>query len=592
VLANRTAGAVTCQVDLLAGVGSELTLAAQEVVPLFLDGKANLAFTSGRESKRYTLDANSAYYFGQARDGRLDLQQIGLGGDTSTDQGRKLPGSAVTAPTAVIPVTIYVDEEEPAKRAIWERRLRQRVEAASMILDKYCHVRLSVVGVGEWQSDNATTDFFDSLSEFEREVKPFPGRLAIGFTSQYQVVRGRVHLAGTRGPLHTHILIREWSQHVSEPERLELLVHELGHFLGASHSPEGDSVMRPVLGNRQAVRAGFQVRFDPVNTLVIGMVGEEIRRRKIQRLSDLSEGSKLRLRQIYEALQPTLPDDPAAKHFLQLLGATTTGGPAAGGNAVAVATPVVLGTQQVVAQIVRTAQANRALPPASAVAAGQPSRHDGDKLTELYVRKAAGIARFLPDDIGPTAFVLGLGIGLDDSDVLRRHDAFGNLVRAVESDDERQLRTRFLGQPTIRGRRDLAQHFVLSSYLTALSGTKVALAAGLAKELVDAKGASGFSFADLATDRAGILFAGGVLTRRFPLRTLAEEFAVADYTPEVDGLAEGLSLAELVSQFGTQEDAGFREQLRVIDQRLLALPAYSTWSRRLESSQGSGSPQP
>jgi hypothetical protein len=138
----------------------------------------------------------------------------------------------------------------------------------------------------------------------------------------------------------------------------------------------------------------------------------------------------------------------------------------------------------------------------------------------------------------------------------------------------------------------LAQHFVLSSYLTALSGTKVSLAAGLAKELVDAKGASGFSFADLATDRAGILFAGGVLTRRFPLRTLAEEFAVADYTPEVDGLAEGLSLAELVSQFGTQEDAGFREQLRVIDQRLLALPAYSTWSRRLESSQGSGSPQP
>ena len=151
------------------------------------------------------------------------------------------------------------------------------------MLEKHAGVRLKVVAVGNWDSDDTVTDFFESLGEFERDVKPFPAQLAIGFTSQYQVVQGRTHMAGTRGALHGHILVREWSRQMSEPERLELLVHELGHFLGASHSPEPTSVMRPVLGDRQAVRKGFQVRFDPVNTLIISMVGEELRRRRIQK---------------------------------------------------------------------------------------------------------------------------------------------------------------------------------------------------------------------------------------------------------------------------------------------------------------------
>ncbi|MEX2092589.1 MAG: matrixin family metalloprotease [Pirellulales bacterium] len=561
VLANRTPNAIPVEVKPAAASAQRLTLASGDSVPVFVDGRAYVSFASREGMRRYLLDANSAYYFGQTADGRLDLQEIGLGDDESTAQGRTLPGRATTAPIATIPVKILVDEEEPARQLHWERRLRERVEAASAVLEQHARVRLKVVAVGNWDSDDATTDFFESLAEFERDVKPFPAQLAIGFTSQYQVVQGRTHMAGTRGALHSHILVREWSQHMSEPERLELLVHELGHFLGASHSPEPDSVMRPVLGDRQAVRKGFRVRFDPVNTLVMSMVGEELRRRKIRQLADMTTGTKLRLRQIYQALSPTLPQDPAANQFVQRM-------------EVATVTPLLLGTKQVVAQVVRSAQTNLALPAAGDAPAGSETRREGDALTEYYVRNAAGIARFLPDDVAGPSFLMGLGIALDDSTLLRDHPKFSGFVQMVEPQNERSLRLASLGAPTLLGRRDLAQHFFVSAHLAAIGGTEIAAASGLAKELSDAGGGSGFSFADMAANRAGILFAGGVMNKRFSLRTVADEFTVPAYMPTVDDLPEGLTAAQLLAQFGPQTDDRFRRQLQQIDQRLLQLPTY------------------
>jgi hypothetical protein len=561
VLANRTPIAVQAQLKPIVGTAQNLTLAPGDVEPVFLDGRAHVQFNSSGEPKRYLLDANSAYYFGQMSNGRIDLQKIGLGDDKSSAEGRTLPGRAATAPLAVIPVKILVDEEEPARQLYWERRLRERIEAASSVLEEYCRVQLKVVATGTWESDNATSDFFESLAEFEREAKPFPARLAIGFTSQYQVVTGRVHMAGTRGTLHSHILVREWSKHMSEQERLELLLHELGHFLGASHSPEGDSAMRPVLGNRQAVHKGFRIKFDPVNTLVMSLVGEEIRRRHIQRASETSAGTMRRLRQIYQAMSPTMPNDPAAKQFVQRLN-------------VATAAPLVMGTKQVVAQIVSSAQSNQKLPAAGAASAGGPTRRDGDALTEHLVRQAAGIARFLPESIATNSFLLGLGIALDDSNMLRDNSQFSGFVRLVETDQERALRLASLGAPTMLGRRDLAQHFFVSAHLAAIAGTQAASVAGMAKEFNDANRGSGFSFADVAANRAGVLFAGGVINKRFSLIDVAEKFRVPVYMPAVADLSEGLMAAELTLQFGGQSDDRFQQQLQQIDQRLLQLPPY------------------
>ena len=187
---------------------------------------------------------------------------------------------------------ILADDDEPAVQNVWEKRFRKRLAAASEIFEHYCRVRFEVVAVSTWVSDNNIREFEKSLEEFERKVNPLPARLAIGFTSQYQKIQGRRHLGGTHGPLRPHILIREWSQEISEPERLEVLVHEMGHFLGAAHTPDDRSVMRPVLGDRRSRARSFRIGFDPSNALVMYLIGEELRSLRTGQLASASAGDQ------------------------------------------------------------------------------------------------------------------------------------------------------------------------------------------------------------------------------------------------------------------------------------------------------------
>ena len=60
-------------------------------------------------------------------------------------------------------------------------------------------------------------------------------------------------------------------------------------------------------------------------------------------------------------------------------------------------------------------------------------------------------------------------------------------------------------KPMLFGRDDLAQHLLVSAGLTVSASRSLANVIGLAKEIEDAEaGGSGFSFADLAADKAGV----------------------------------------------------------------------------------------
>ncbi len=224
----------------------------------------------------------------------------------------------------VLQVKIVVDEEEATRPEVWKARLGNRVMSASAILSRYTDVRLAILSFATWDSDDRIQDFSKSLSELQQEVKPDPAQIVIAFSSQYKFQPGRNNLGGTRGPLSPYILIRENARSVLEPERLEVLVHELGHFLGAAHSGRPDSVMRPVVGDGQARARAYQISFDPHNAEIIRLVGGQLRNARLRDFRRMSPEVLRQLRPHYAALQQEAPADPAAGHFLQMVDALLT----------------------------------------------------------------------------------------------------------------------------------------------------------------------------------------------------------------------------------------------------------------------------
>ncbi len=443
VLVNRTAEFVKFTTSTSVEPSREWILASGDLVTVPMRATAQIACPDA-EPAEHQLEANSAYFFTRSANGAISLQQIDLASDAQTRGGRDLGGDVPLDAVTAIPVKVLVDDAQRGVREAWEPRLRNRVAAASEIFSRLFRVRFDVVAVDTWTSTGTADGFDSNLRGFERAVNPHPARLAIGFTSQPQAPEDRTPAETACVPLHSHLLLREQAAGTTEAERLEALIHALGHFLGAVHSPEADSVMRPRLDDGQARRNNYRIAFDPINALAVCLVSEEVRLRNVPDFAQLSPGTIARLRQLYGIVANILPQDPVTVRYL----------------------------------------------------------------------------------------------------------------------------------PTVHGRRDLLQHFVLSAFLTAAYGERVADAAGVAKEILDAQGSSGFSFADLAADYAGIAFAKAVLTGHVSLDTVASHFATADYVPAITGLPEGLSWAAFLDRFGSTSDERFRRLREEIRTAIARLPAY------------------
>jgi hypothetical protein len=339
------------------------------------------------------------------------------------------------------------------------------------------------------------------------------------------------------------------------------LVHELGHHLGAAHSPEQTSVMRPVLGDNQAGRSDFRIQFDPVNALVVGMICEEMRRRNVMHLSALLPETKRRLQQIYIELARSLPDDPAGLHYVGLMSS-------------AHATPLVGAARRVLQQITMAAAENRALPVATESGTTASTRLEGDALTEHYVHVAAKAADSLPDGVAVPAFLLATGCALGDLVSSPLPPAAASLARTIETTSERKVRIAVIGQPTLFGQRVLARQFFTHAYLTAATTAETAQDASLGKELVDIRNGGGFNVAELAAGRAGARFAQALADNRFPLSLLSRVFDASKYVPAVEGLPGELAAAEFKSRYGSRNDPRFQKLLQDIDGRIMILPAY------------------
>ena len=128
---------------------------------------------------------------------------------------------------------------------------------------------------------------------------------------------------------------------------------------------------------------------------------------------------------------------------------------------------------------------------------------------------------------------------------------------------------------TLAGRDDFAKHFLISAALAAESGGALADAIGLYKEVDDSRSGSGFSFNDIAADRAGTRF--GQLAVQDPARlqaALSRGANEADFMPDVRDLPEFLPEAEFKRRFGGIGAPAYNKMMAGIETRIAALPLF------------------
>ncbi|MGR9045701.1 MAG: hypothetical protein ACU83N_10415 [Gammaproteobacteria bacterium] len=127
-------------------------------------------------------------------------------------------------------------------------------------------------------------------------------------------------------------------------------------------------------------------------------------------------------------------------------------------------------------------------------------------------------------------------------------------------------------------RIDLAKHFMASATLTATGGGHLANMIGLEKELSDARSGSGFSFIDLAGDRAGIRFGRKAIASPKDARKLQKYMSqIKDYTafiPDMRDLPENLSRKQFKKTYYSVYTPQYQEMLQKIDNRIDELPLY------------------
>lgn len=127
-------------------------------------------------------------------------------------------------------------------------------------------------------------------------------------------------------------------------------------------------------------------------------------------------------------------------------------------------------------------------------------------------------------------------------------------------------------------RIDMAKHFIASATLTATGGGHLANLVGMEKELRDARSGSGFSFIDLAGDRAGMKFGQtATLTPESARRLQKYMSRIKDYTafmPDMLDLPENLSRKQFKKDFFSVYDPRYQKMLQIIDDRINALPLY------------------
>ena len=171
------------------------------------------------------------------------------------------------------------------------------------------------------------------------------------------------------------------------------------------------------------------------------------------------------------------------------------------------------------------------------------------------------------------AAILALGIAIGHERLARYAglDPLGDLVRRASALRE---------GTTLRGREDWSRHYALSAALAVLEHPLVSDVGGLLKEEMDAlTRGSGFSFGDLAADRAGVRFAAAATRSEADAEAaqvrLWRGFAVDDFFPPAGDLPEKLTVEQFRRDYGGVGSPRYRRMVEAIETRLDRCAALS-----------------
>src|SRR5271157_5599143 len=144
------------------GQQTRYVLIPTDIAAIPSDGPVTLTLGESPNELTHEAAVNSVHYLG-VREGKPELVHLRLPGiDDKPEAAAKQPSpgqapaaqprpAQAVAPVYKIPVAILVDNAELRSRAVWEKKLRKRLEDASDIFEHHCRVRFEVVAVGTWQ---------------------------------------------------------------------------------------------------------------------------------------------------------------------------------------------------------------------------------------------------------------------------------------------------------------------------------------------------------------------------------------------------------------------------------------------------------
>ena len=163
--------------------------------------------------------------------------------------------------------------------------------------------------------------------------------------------------------------------------------------------------------------------------------------------------------------------------------------------------------------------------------------------------------------------------------VLAMYAAGKNIDSIIgETDKQANSSSKIKLKASLRMRHDLMQHFSISAFLSSIAGDALAHATGIFKEVSDSQGGSGFSFADLAADQAGVKFGTMAVTSESSAQSLQKAISRIigedDYMPRINNLPEGLQEGRFKRQYGTTKDVRYKQMQKELDKRISLCRLY------------------